>query len=107
MSFHRRLFPQYESAWLDGHSDEISKSSGPAISFAFGRVSDGDRPSMNGTSGFGHSVASFGQPCPVCNAPTHRISRRFIDRLLSIFMPVRRYRCQSMKCTWEGNLRVK
>jgi len=101
------MFPQYESPWLDGHSDEISQSSDQAVSFAFEGVSGGARPAMSGTSGFGHSVASYGQPCPVCNASTHRIPRRFIDWLLSIFTPVRRYRCQSMKCTWEGNLRVK
>jgi len=92
---------------LDGHSDDVSQTIDPPASLAFGRVSDGKRPAMSGTSGFGHSVASYGQPCPVCNAHTHRIPRRFIDRLLSIFTPLRRYRCQSMKCTWEGNLRVK
>jgi hypothetical protein len=107
MSFHRRLFPQYESAWLEGHSDEISQSNDPVISFACERVFDGDGSAMNGTSGFGHSVASYGQPCPVCNASTNRIPRRFIDLLQSIFTPVRRYRCRSLKCTWEGNLRVK
>jgi len=107
MSFHRRLFPQYESAWLTGGIDEVSPTIDPAALLTCGRVFDGDESAMNGTSGFGQSVASYGQPCPVCNASTHRISRRFIDRLLSIFMPVRRYRCQSMKCTWEGNLRVK
>jgi hypothetical protein len=107
MSFHRRLFPQYESAWLDGHSDDVSQGIDPPTSLAFGRVFDGDEAVMKNASSFGHSVASYGQPCPVCNASTHRIPRRFIDWLRSIFTPVRRYRCQSMKCTWEGNLRVK
>jgi hypothetical protein len=107
MAFHRRLFPQYESAWLTGDIDDVLQTIDPAASFASGRALAGDESAMKGTSGFGQSVASYGQPCPVCNASTHRISRRFIDRLLSIFMPVRRYRCQSMKCTWEGNLRVK
>ena len=62
---------------------------------------------MKGASDFGLSVASYGQPCPVCNASTNRIPRRFVDLLLSIFKPVRRYRCRSFKCTWEGNLGVK
>lgn len=62
---------------------------------------------MNGTPGFGLSVASYGQLCPVCNASTIRIPRRFVDRLRSIFAPIRRYRCRSINCTWEGNLRVK
>jgi hypothetical protein len=92
---------------VDGYSDDVSRTIDPAASLAFGRVFDGDEAVMKSASGFGLSVASYGQPCPVCNASTHRIPRRFIDWLLSIFTPVRRYRCQSMKCTWEGNLRVK
>jgi len=36
---------------------------------------------------------------------TNRIPRRLVDRLLSIFTPVCRYRCRSMICGWEGNLR--
>jgi len=101
------MFPQYERAWLTGDIDDVLQTIDPAASLTFGRVFDGDESVMKSASGFGLSVASYGQPCPVCNASTHRIPRRFIDRLLSIFMPVRRYRCQSMKCTWEGNLRVK
>jgi hypothetical protein len=101
------MFPQYESAWLTGDIDDVSQMIDPAASLTFGRVFDGDEAVMKSASGFGLSVASYGQPCPVCNASTHRIPRRFIDLLRSIFMPVRRYRCQSMKCTWEGNLRVK
>lgn len=44
--------------------------------------------------------------CPHCNGPVIRVRRRFIDRLLSLFLPVQRYRCR-MKgwgCDWEGNL---
>ena len=49
-----------------------------------------------------------GRPrCPVCNGTTYRIPRRFVNLLLSIFMPVRRYRCRAMSCSWEGNLREK
>jgi hypothetical protein len=107
MSFHRRLFPQYESAWLTGDIDDVSQTIDPAASFASGRALAGEESAMKGASGFGLSVASYGQPCPVCNASTHRIPRRLIDLLLSIFTPVRRYRCRSMKCTWEGNLRVR
>jgi len=28
-----------------------------------------------------------------------------VDRVLSMLMPVHRYRCMSMSCNWEGNLR--
>jgi hypothetical protein len=43
--------------------------------------------------------------CPVCNGTIYRISRRFIDLVFSLFFPVHRYRCRSMRCDWEGNFR--
>jgi hypothetical protein len=45
--------------------------------------------------------------CPHCNGAVTRVPRRFVDVLLSAFVPVRRYRCRSLDCGWEGNLRVK
>jgi len=63
--------------------------------------------SMQGGPGAGGGLASYGRPCPVCNSSTNRIPRRLIDLILSIFTPVRRYRCRAMSCTWEGNLREK
>jgi hypothetical protein len=33
-----------------------------------------------------------------------RVRRRWPDRLVSLFRPVRRYRCCSIGCAWEGNL---
>lgn len=44
--------------------------------------------------------------CPRCKGSVYRVPRRFVDLLLSIFVPVRRYRCDEMGCYWEGNLRV-
>lgn len=43
--------------------------------------------------------------CPKCGCPAQRVPRRLIDRLLSRFTPVERYRCLSPACVWEGNLR--
>jgi predicted RNA-binding Zn-ribbon protein involved in translation (DUF1610 family) len=43
--------------------------------------------------------------CPVCGSPLSRIHRRPRDRLLSWFVPVRRYRCKNRGCGWSG-LRV-
>jgi hypothetical protein len=43
--------------------------------------------------------------CPNCGGAVERISRRWIDRLMSRFVPSRRYRCRSVTCKWEGNLR--
>lgn len=56
----------------------------------------------------GPSATRFrGRACPMCSGNTERVARRFLDRLLSLFMPVSRYRCRSAACTWEGALRPR
>ena len=42
--------------------------------------------------------------CPRCDGQLVRIRRRLIDRLYSLVVPVRRFRCGTMGCTWKGNL---
>ena len=42
--------------------------------------------------------------CPDCAARLVRIARRPVDRLSSLFVPVKRYRCRTFMCGWEGNL---
>jgi len=43
--------------------------------------------------------------CPWCGgANLKRIPRRFVDRLISLISPQRRFRCESLGCGWEGNL---
>lgn len=44
--------------------------------------------------------------CPQCDGPVERVRRHFIDRLVSLFRPVHRYRCREKgwSCDWEGNL---
>lgn len=43
--------------------------------------------------------------CPLCGSRgLIRIHRRPIDRLLSLFVDVYRFRCQQFECQWEGNL---
>lgn len=61
------------------------------------------RDSFNRDVGY----ASCGRTCPRCNGAMHRIPRRFVDYLVSIFMTVHRYRCDAMNCSWEGCLRAK
>ncbi len=46
-------------------------------------------------------------PCPDCGGYTFRVRRRYIDRLISLFKPVRRYQCQDYNCMWRGNILVK
>jgi hypothetical protein len=52
--------------------------------------------------------AAYGGPtCPRCNGSVYRVPRRSVDVLMGLFVRVRRYRCHSDSCGWEGNLRVK
>jgi hypothetical protein len=44
--------------------------------------------------------------CPHCGSDLRRVHRRPRDRLLDLFVPVRRYRCKNRDCYWSG-LRVK
>jgi len=45
------------------------------------------------------------QSCPVCGSELHRTRRRTRDRFVNLLVPVRRYRCKSSECHWQG-LRV-
>nr|WP_316640567.1 hypothetical protein [uncultured Roseateles sp.] len=42
--------------------------------------------------------------CPLCKGHVQRIPRRLVDRLMSLFSPVQRFRCQTARCRWLGNL---
>jgi RNase P subunit RPR2 len=42
--------------------------------------------------------------CPICDEPVYRVSRRWVDRLISRFISVQRYKCLSPLCGWEGNI---
>jgi len=55
--------------------------------------------------GAGLDPVAQGPRCPRCEGPVIRVRRRFVDRLLSRFVPLRRYRCPRFGCSWEGNLR--
>lgn len=50
--------------------------------------------------------SSHRRACPRCKGYVYRIPRRFVDLLLSFFVPLRRYRCDEPGCRWEGNLRA-
>ncbi|HJV27919.1 MAG TPA: hypothetical protein VJ673_19715 [Aromatoleum sp.] len=52
------------------------------------------------------SDSTGGRTCPRCKGSVYRIPRRLIDLLLSTVVPTHRYRCDTMGCNWEGNLRV-
>lgn len=45
-----------------------------------------------------------GAACPRCDSPLERVPRRWRDRVLSLWFPVRRYRCTGWQCGWEGVL---
>ena len=44
--------------------------------------------------------------CPKCGGGLFRIPRRSLDRLVSAFVPMLRFRCHFFSCHWEGNLRL-
>jgi len=44
--------------------------------------------------------------CTECQGSLIRTPRRPIDRVISLFVPVHRYRCIRFGCQWIGNLRV-
>lgn len=43
--------------------------------------------------------------CPCCRKFAHRIKRKMVNRLVSLFKPVRRYHCNS--CDWEGAITLE
>ena len=45
--------------------------------------------------------------CPKCGYELIRVQRRFVDNLLSVFMPVLRFRCTNLSCGYESNLRCR
>jgi hypothetical protein len=46
-----------------------------------------------------------GAKCPRCGSDLRRIRRRWRDRVVNLYVPVRRYQCRAAECTWHG-LRV-
>lgn len=44
--------------------------------------------------------------CPACGGTLKRVPRNPVDRLISLGVPLRRYRCRVMGCGWSGTLRV-
>ncbi|HET9977240.1 MAG TPA: hypothetical protein VFQ20_07385 [Burkholderiaceae bacterium] len=54
----------------------------------------------------GRAAAPARVSCPRCGGPVDRIARRGLDRLVSLVVPLRRYRCGSDACAWEGALRA-
>lgn len=47
-----------------------------------------------------------GSTCPLCGGELRRCRRDWLDRLLSLLLPVAPYRCRNEECRWEG-LRVQ
>jgi len=54
-----------------------------------------------------YSISRSGRRCPRCGDDAVRVPRRFVDRVISLFGQVHRYRCDNPACGWEGNVRVK
>ena len=68
-----------------------------------------DRPQINLSpdevmAGINHPSEMRALACAKCGYEMIRVRRRFIDRLLSILNPVRRFRCSNLGCRYECNL---
>lgn len=59
------------------------------------------------TSILGNEAGPGKHTCPSCNGSLVRAWRRPIDRFMTQFVPVHRYRCVSFACRWEGNFRTR
>ena len=40
--------------------------------------------------------------CPKCDGKIHMVHRHTVDRLINLYVPVRRYRCANAECRWYG-----
>ncbi len=52
-----------------------------------------------------HAPALTTGSCPRCGGVIHRVHRHRLDRAISWYLPVHRYRCSNGECEW-GGLRV-
>lgn len=51
--------------------------------------------------------ASTRHRCPKCGGQVWQVHRRRLDRWLSSWVRVHRYRCGDARCRWEGNFRSR
>jgi len=49
-----------------------------------------------------HTASLTDLHCPRCKGNIHRVHRHTRDRIVSVFAPVRRYRCTNRECGWSG-----
>jgi hypothetical protein len=55
----------------------------------------------------GYRVLGTDEPaCPLCGMALRRVKRRIRDRVLSVFRPVHRFRCEMLGCGWHGLVTV-
>jgi hypothetical protein len=52
-----------------------------------------------------HSPTLAALRCPKCDSTIHIVHRHTVDRLINLYVPVRRYHCANGECRWNG-LRV-
>jgi hypothetical protein len=80
---------------MDGHHPRINLPS----------IDDDAAKAQLGTAVENPDTGNWRAPrCPECGSGLIRVRRRPVDRLLSAFGPVRRFRCSGMGCVYEGNV---
>jgi hypothetical protein len=65
------------------------------------------RPTMRrqDADALGGILGASKRRCPDCDGPLTQTPRRLVDRAMSVFVSMHRYRCPNFLCTFEGNLR--
>jgi hypothetical protein len=58
-----------------------------------------------GTGASSYLTSASAGRCPECGDLLTWIPRRGVDRVLSLFVSLSRFRCPNVLCLWEGNLR--
>ncbi len=49
-----------------------------------------------------HSTHWAAKACPTCGSELTRVPRHTADRIVAVFLPVRRYACTNPACGWQG-----
>lgn len=61
---------------------------------------------IDGSKEINQMALKIRKQCPQCKGELFRIQRRPADRLLSIFIGMKRYQCQNDSCGWSGNIQT-
>ena len=103
--------------WLTNAATAVSQGLGQAVQGLFVRIAGLTLSDLVGVLLIAAAVAAVlwrirwrlthderfsADVCPVCGGPLHRIHRTRGDRIVGVFVPVRRHQCKDRACGWSG-----